>query len=763
MWKFGIILVLAFSFCMCASKHSSPENAVISAVDRLIQEGAQQLEVGKEEELIAQTEAFLATDSISNRQRANLLFILSKAYYQYEENNLALDKIIAAYQLFQANQEVPSATDCILFKGVIHRYLNQWTAADSCFALATELAEQLQDTPRLYKALINRSTSITPNSRDIPTLERAYQLIKDSNDQDELLQLCQILASEHEARGQLSEAEFYYLQLLQLKGNHDLGIERLGDLRSLGGIYAQAGLLDRAQQQYIQALSIAEAEKDPILLAELATEMSALFIQSRMWSQAKRYAEKAIQLASDERVDLQLVLANNLFHLGQIAASQDSTEHAINYYRRSLDLFHQLGDHQNAAQLNLQLAPLEHANERLDAALYHYEKALTLKQLNNELAGILEVKMQMAAVLIQQKKEQQALKLLQESEGIAEQIQSKEQLLTAYEQIALLLGQQKDYPSAFFYQSKASSLRDSILNKKIVKATAELELKYNFDKQALEMAQRELSLQEKELENRELRFRILLISSIALGLILALLLYNWRRRQINQQKIFQLEKEKEAQRLRSIIMGEENERKRIASELHDGIGALLSTVKMQFNSLGNLLPSLKQQERFQKAETLLDDACDEVRRISHNMMPGVLEHYGLAFALQQLCQNINQSSNIDIEFIHFDLEKVTDSTLSLSIYRIIQELLKNVVQHAQAKEVIVQLTVEENQLCAIVEDDGHGFELEDVHTKNGIGLKNIQSRVTFIGGSMEIESSASTGSTFTIFVPILLNPKNAQL
>ena len=203
------------------------------------------------------------------------------------------------------------------------------------------------------------------------------------------------------------------------------------------------------------------------------------------------------------------------------------------------------------------------------------------------------------------------------------------------------------------------------------------------------------------------------------------------------------------------IEGEEKERRRVARDLHDGLGAVLATAKMRINALENEIPDIRKMNSFQKAEGLLDEAVSTVREISHNMVPHMLEQYGLEYAIEAMCDHISKTQNLEVTFIPFGLEAEMADMVKVSIYRIIQELLRNVVKHAEASEAIVQISIEQNDLMMIVEDNGKGFDPEKIPRKNrGIGLNSLTSRVQYLGGEMRIESDV-TGSTFTVHVPKL--------
>jgi signal transduction histidine kinase len=216
-----------------------------------------------------------------------------------------------------------------------------------------------------------------------------------------------------------------------------------------------------------------------------------------------------------------------------------------------------------------------------------------------------------------------------------------------------------------------------------------------------------------------------------------------------------LEKEQETQRLKAIIEGEEKERKRLARELHDGLGAVLATVKMQISGIQRKFPTVQTSETYQKAESLIDDACRTVREVSHDLMPYVLEQQGLFSAIEEMCQNLSRQHDTSFDFISFGDEAQLNDVLTITLYRITQELLKNILKHAEATEVIVQLTIEDEEIMLIVEDDGKGFDTS--LQKKGIGLDNIYSRTAYLKGTLDIDSTIGQGSTFTILLPTQQN------
>ena len=203
--------------------------------------------------------------------------------------------------------------------------------------------------------------------------------------------------------------------------------------------------------------------------------------------------------------------------------------------------------------------------------------------------------------------------------------------------------------------------------------------------------------------------------------------------------------------MNAMIEGQESERIRIAKDLHDGLGGLLSTVKAHFSNIQAEIKRIESLQIYDRAQEMMDEACDEVRRISHNLMPNTLRLEGLSSAVEILGSEMSEAHQITINV------EVPDSISSMSesqgvfIYRIIQEGLNNVIKHAEAKEVLVQLSETADEFHCIIEDDGKGFD--PLMIKSGLGLKSIQSRVNYLEGSLDIDTRIDVGTTISFHIP----------
>ena len=203
----------------------------------------------------------------------------------------------------------------------------------------------------------------------------------------------------------------------------------------------------------------------------------------------------------------------------------------------------------------------------------------------------------------------------------------------------------------------------------------------------------------------------------------------------------------------SMIGGQEAERKRIAQDLHDGLGGLLSSVKAQLNLIQHQVDQLASGEMYAKANTLIDTASAELRRIAYNMMPSSLSRLGLEAALEDLSASLENDHHLNVDLQVLGLETRLGETTEIMIYRIVQELCNNVVKHADATRILIQINKTEDEIFLVVEDNGIGMDPETLIQSRGIGMKSIESRVKYLNGSMDI-SGQGKGTCVSVHIPM---------
>lgn len=304
-----------------------------------------------------------------------------------------------------------------------------------------------------------------------------------------------------------------------------------------------------------------------------------------------------------------------------------------------------------------------------------------------------------------------------------------------------------------------SQAKDSLYKQQQVKALSDASEKYETDKKEAENKVLNANL-EKQTANQRLLWGGL-IGALALGLFV-FLFFNQKR--LVSQKNYELEKQelmsvidqKEKNKMDGILDALEDERKRIAKDLHDRVGSILSTVKLHY---GNLIDRLdktdaKLDENTMKISSLLDQSVQEVRQVSHNMISGVLADFGLLPAVYDLSESIQQSGGLNVVVSDHNVAQRFDKNIEINLYRIIQELFSNTIKHANATEVNLSITRLDKELAVVYDDNGKGFDVSE--QKKGIGMKNIQARLKKINGMMDIDSN-NLGSAFIIKIELNKN------
>lgn len=213
--------------------------------------------------------------------------------------------------------------------------------------------------------------------------------------------------------------------------------------------------------------------------------------------------------------------------------------------------------------------------------------------------------------------------------------------------------------------------------------------------------------------------------------------------------------EKQNEVKRALISGEEKERKRVAQELHDGMGSLLSTLRLNAEAIDLTDKNLDEREAiaYQNVLEMIDRACTELRTISHNMLPSGIEHFGLVATLESLIKKINHNNSIHFSLDTVGLELLHNPEIELHLYRIVMELINNALKHSKAKQASIQLMFNDDAITIMVEDDGIGFTVLRDGSK-GVGLLSVQSRVEALNGKFQIDSRVNHGTTVTIEIPL---------
>jgi signal transduction histidine kinase len=393
---------------------------------------------------------------------------------------------------------------------------------------------------------------------------------------------------------------------------------------------------------------------------------------------------------------------------------------------------------------------------QLDAAKESITKGLSIAEKNKAVFSINQSRMQLGRVLTLQKKFGEAERLLL---SVLEDIKTTNevaQLTIIHDYLSRLYEESGNYKSALTYYKEYKTIADSISSEQNKQYASGLEVKYETGKKEsrIKQLEAEQKIQQLSIRQKNIINYILIGSAITL-LIISLLSYrNYRQKQkLQQQRITDLEKEKQLAATEAVLKGEEQERTRLAKDLHDGLGGMLSGIKYSFQTMkGNLIMTPDNQQSFERSMDMLDSSIKEMRRVAHNMMPEALVKFGLNIALKDFCNDINRSGALQVSYQSIGIENaVIEQTTAITIYRIVQELINNTMKHAAAKSAIVQVSKTSDAVISItVEDDGKGFDPVIIQEAKGIGWSNIHSRVKYLKGKVDVRSETGKGTSVLI-------------
>ena len=294
------------------------------------------------------------------------------------------------------------------------------------------------------------------------------------------------------------------------------------------------------------------------------------------------------------------------------------------------------------------------------------------------------------------------------------------------------------------YFDKHNELQSSWATKHYQSAIREMEVKYETEKK-----EHEIERQQNIINRTNLQRGMLAITTVVLllGLAMALLLWRWtvQKRRLAEQQVKQLEQEKQLIATQSVLDGEIQERTRLARDLHDGLGSMLTGVKFNLETLkNNVIFAPNDVKNFDNAMSILANSMLEMRRVAHNLMPDSLTRFGLKVALKDFCHHFPV-----IEFAWFGSEeRLPDLNRELMIYRIIHELVNNALKHSGATKITVNVMSENDYIAFTVYDNGCGFDSE--RQTQGMGLRNIRERVAACNGRMELDTGAGKGTEINV-------------
>ncbi len=574
--------------------------------------------------------------------------------------------------------------------------------------------------------ILSQAPSGTGDSTSFPEIEWYENLELNQEDMDSVAMLRNLLTharEEAKKNDSLAAVEYYTRSLNILQDKRDTSAYYLAKLK-LSDAYIQLGYFKEAEEHLRDVVKYYEIGRDSSHLALALAQLARINLENGDTDLArKRILRTAMLNRKIKNTTLRLhTLINQglyLMHLQEYEKARSSLERAIKISEKAGESrFYTLALFSFAKVLSL---------------TGQYDKAV------KELLKALEV----------------------------ERVQNNAYLkLKIFKTLSDNLEKINNYAGANLMLHKYSSLNDSLLNKERQAIINKLIVKYETRQKQKEIISLESQRKVAQIQGRlnEVSQKALLISLAAMVIAVFFLVLYYQNRlrsnqiileqkeKINKQQLIELENAKHISSMESMVRGQELERNRIAKDLHDSLGGLLSTIKLHYDALPQCSGDVEENQEFLRINHLLDLACSEVRSISSNLQPGALANLGLEQAVNDLVMKYQDISSADIIFQAFRLKTEIPSSKAIHIYRIIQELLHNSIKHAEANEILVQLTEDEGELHVLVEDDGKGYDRNGI--KKGMGAENILSRVNYLKAELNVRTHPGEGTSTMIIVPL---------
>jgi len=530
----------------------------------------------------------------------------------------------------------------------------------------------------------------------------------------------------------------------------------VANYNSIGSAFSRKSDYDSSAIYYLKAVSIYEKTGKDKLLGVLLNNLSDVYLELGQLEVARKYAYRSKEI--NTKYDNVNGMAMDFIILGRIFSEEDDFNGALDNYRQADSLYNQIGDYNGISEIQTNIGVIYLKQKNYLQAIQYFNKALEGYRKMEYNRGIIVALGNKAAVYCEQGRYQEALDLYDTVLFLSLKHDCREYRKDALWNISDTYQKTGNYQKAFEYMLRFNKLKDSLFDIKKTKVINDLSFKYEKEKdQAHILALEKEGLQKDlSLRKRTSQRNAYLFTGVGIIALTVFLLMYFRQRAVKdkiiiQQKIRQLEEEKKMMAAKLLVEGQEEERKRIATELHDGLGVLLSATKMQFSIISDKSPENK--VLIDKASRMLEQATGDVRKISHNMMPGLLTKLGFFEAVEGLFEDIGDTGDLNATCtITGNQDRLTENK-EIMLFRIIQEMVNNTIKHAEARNIELQIHVLPEMLDIKYADDGKGFDIGQKLETESIGLKSIQSRVNFLNGKLTVESKPGEGVKYTMQIP----------
>ncbi len=574
---------------------------------------------------------------------------------------------------------------------------------------------------------------------------RALSMAKDIGDERAEAYAMQNIGVAFRAQGSYDSALHYLGTAKDIYSRLASALELASVFNDLGIVYDERSHNSKAIELYLEAVKIYEAEEDERGQAKVYNNLGIIYKKEEQYQRSHEYYSKALKMY--ERLESELGMAICYGNIGAVLQELGRYDESIDYSLQSIKGYSALGLSQYIPYSMTNVGMAFFGKGDYLAAERWYKESLELyDEYGNKKEQAFTLN-SLSEVCYATKRFTEALAYAEKSYQLACKTGAADEVRLSSKSRALANEALGNLPEALNAWKMYTTVNDSLLRKDRTRAIAELQTQYETEKkeQQIQLLKAEASIKDLEVDQmRQLTITMLLLIILGIAVVsIAFVLFRYRQRIKETEEKKRLQQE----RFRSVIETEEKERKRIAQELHDGIGQVLTAARLNLSILeGSVAEKLEKPLR--NSAKLLNDAISEIRNISHNMMPKSLMGGGFSDAIKDTVDKINSSGKVCVHLVgDWDNGLNIETEKAIALYRIIQELLNNSLKYSGATDINLSVSRSvKGGLDISISDNGAGFDTSIISQSSGIGWKSIYSRVEMLNGQIDVKSQPSIGT-----------------
>jgi len=520
-------------------------------------------------------------------------------------------------------------------------------------------------------------------------------------------------------------------------------------------LYQQIGLahyclgqFDEALKSYQRAIDGFQSASNTRMEVSVLNLIGTLHKKQGEMQKSLEYFQQGLAKARKTRDTLEQ--GNSLNNIGIVYLQTDSLKQALDYFLRSTELKASVHDTVGLSYNYDNLGMTYNQLGQFEKSKAYFDLAAEYKQMIGDRIGYAIVQNNIGEMYLQAEQFAKAEPYFLKALEIATSTQYRDFKQYIFKMLSTLKEAQGQYKASLDYHKKHVALKDSLFNEQKSRQLAEIETQYQTEKK-----EREIQLQQAEIGRKN----ILLASTGSLVLLLVIIgvLGRNRLKLKNQNLLEEARRKAREAEIQAVITSQEKERNRFARDMHDGLGQLISSIRLSLENI-NKQNKEERDQTYQHVTQVIDEMHQELKNICFDLMPQTLMKQGLQAALEEFTFRVRQSSE---KALHFEAVGVQQELLTevqvISLYRIAQEWTNNILKYSEADKITIQLTADESEITLLIEDDGMGFDKSSLENSQGHGWKNIASRTHLISGDVELDTvPGQRGNTFILNAPLVM-------